>query len=356
MERHASAAAEVRFCRASDGVRIAYAVHGSGPPLLVNKSWISNLQYDGYSPLWRHFIEGLGRIATVITYDERAYGLSDRDVSDFSLEARVGDLETVADAAGVDRFALMGMSQGGPVVITYALRHPERVTRLFLYGAHATPTRGEDDEQLFATFVQLIQGGWSRPESTFRRAFTESLIPAATAEQKAWIDESLSKCCSVETAVRAAEARRRIDVTDLLANLAVSTLVLHTLGDRMNDFEEGRLLASHIPDARLVALDSENHLLMAEEPAWQVFLSEAEAFLRPDRELTVATMAPVEALTAREVEVLHLAAEGLPNDEIAERLTISIRTAERHLSNAYRKLGVSGRSARAAAVAHILSR
>src|SRR5687767_9208622 len=138
----------VRFCRAPDGVRIAYAVHGSGPPLVVASCWLSHLQHDWNSPVWRHFLADLGTVATVIRYDERGHGLSDWDVEDFSLESRIGDLEAVVDAAGADRFALMGMSQGGPVSISYAARHPERVTRLIFYGSYANPLMGATPEDL----------------------------------------------------------------------------------------------------------------------------------------------------------------------------------------------------------------
>jgi len=127
----------IKFCRAPDGVRIAYAVHGSGPPLLVSTCWLSQLQYDWESPVWQHFLRDLGRFATVIRYDERGHGLSDWEVRDYGLEARIGDLEAVADDVGFDRFALMAMSQGGPPAIEYAVRHPERLTRLLFYGSSA---------------------------------------------------------------------------------------------------------------------------------------------------------------------------------------------------------------------------
>lgn len=148
---------DVRFCRAPDGVRIAYAVHGSGPPLVVNTCWLSHLQHDWQSPVWRHFVDELGQIATVIRYDERGYGLSDWDVADLSFEARITDLEAVVDAAGLDRFALLGMSQGGPVAIAYVVRHRDRVTRLVLHNAHTTPARTSDDAEMLDTFVQLIR-------------------------------------------------------------------------------------------------------------------------------------------------------------------------------------------------------
>src|SRR5258706_7141371 len=183
-----AAAQEIRFCRAADGVRLAYAVHGQGPPLVIDSCWLSHLQYDWQSPVWRHFLEDLGAICTVVRYDERGYGLSDWDFEDCSLEARVRDLEAVVESAGLGRFALVGMSQGGPVAITYAVRHPERLTRLVLFGAWATLARKPVDQELFEAYLSMIRVGWARPDSLFRRVFTNLLIPGATEEQMRWVD------------------------------------------------------------------------------------------------------------------------------------------------------------------------
>lgn len=346
---------QLRFCRAPDGTQVAYAVSGSGPPLVVNKAWLSNLQYDLQGPMWPQFVAQLGKFATLIRYDERGYGLSDWDPSDLSLEARVSDLEAVADAVGLGRFALMCTSQGGPVGITFAVDRPGRLTRLALYGAHATPTRHENDQTIFDTYVQLVKAGWNRPDSSYRRVWSENMIPSGTEKDKRWIDDLIPRCTSAETAIRAAQARRATDVTDLLASVAVPTLVLHSRGDRMNEFAEGRRLATGIPEARFHPMESDNHLLLADEPAWPEFLTAMEDFMRPDRGAATSPTPQVERLTEREAEMLHLAAAGMSNENIANEFQISIRTVERHLSNSYRKLGVSGRSARAAAVAHILS-
>lgn len=346
---------EVRFVCAPDGVRIGYARHGSGPPLVVASCWLSHLTHDWQSPVWRHFLEDLGSIATVIRYDERGYGLSDWDVDDFSLEARIADLEAVVDAAGLERFALLAMSQGGPVSIEYAARHPERVSRLVFYGSYASarPTT-EEDRELNETLQQLIKVGWARPEGTFRRVFTTSLIPSATEEQMRWVDDLQRMSTSAHNAAVARAARSEVDVTSLLPRLRVPTLVLHAARDRMIELARGRALASGIADARMVVLDSDNHIVLADEPAWSVFLGEVTRFLAPDRGHGPPVSDP--DLSARELEVLGLAADALDNHQIAAKLTLSVRTVERHLQNVYTKLGVTGPTARAAAVAWLVSR
>lgn len=349
---------EVRFCRAPDGVRLAYAIHGQGPPLVIASCWLSHLQFDWQSLVWRHFLEDLGAICTIIRYDERGYGLSDWDIEDYSLETRVADLEAVVDSANLGPFALVGMSQGGPVAIEYAVRNPDRVTRLILYGAYACLARRPEDKELLETFLSMIRVGWARPDSLFRRVFTNMLIPDATEEQMRWVDALQRMSTSTENAVRLRAERQKIDVTDLLPRVSVATLVLHSRGDAMIGFNEARLIASSIPDAAFVPLDSHNHIVLADEPAWPVFLHEVTTFVRPDRRSAPA-IAPRPSpadLTGRELEILRLAGAGLGNSDIADALTLSVRTVERHLSNAYLKLGVSGRAGRAAAVADLVRR
>ena len=345
---------DVRFCRAPDGVRIAYAVHGSGPPLVITTCWLSHLQHDWQSPVWRHFLRDLGRVATVIRYDERGHGLSDRDVEDHSLAARVGDLEAVVEHSGVDRFAVMAMSQGGPVAIRYAAEHPDRVTRMLFYGSYAAamPDPTPDQLAMSEAINQIIKVGWERPTPEFRRVFTTLMIPGATEEQMSWLDELQRVAVTGETAYDARTQRVLADTTAELEHLTMPTLILHSVEDRMNDFERARVLASHIPDARLVPLESRNHILLEDEPAWPVFVEEVTEFLRADRP-PAARGAVDSMLSARELEVLRLAADGLDNDAIAAALTLSVRTVERHLQNVYGKLDLTGRNARTAAAARL---
>ena len=340
---------EVRFCSADDGVRLAWARHGSGPPLLIVSCWLSHLQHDWQSPVWRHFLDDLGEVATVVRYDERGFGLSEWDVDDFSLDRRVADLETLVEATGLDRFAVLGMSGGAPVALAYAAAHPERVTRMVLYGGMAGEGLAQPDQAAEEALLATIQAGWARPDPLFRRLFTTAFIPDATEEQMQWMDELQRTSTNTENAVCSRIARSQIDVTGLLPRIGVPTLVLHALGDRMAE-GWGPRLAAGIPDARLVMLDSRNHVLLADEPAWGVFLREVAGFLGEDR-----AVPPVSNLSDRERQILMLAADGLDNAEIAERLTLSVRTVERHFQNIYLKLGLSGRTARAAAVARALA-
>lgn len=339
---------EVRFCRTDDGVRLAWARHGSGPPLLIVSCWLSHLQHDWQSPVWRHFLDDLGEVATVVRYDERGFGLSEWEVADFSLERRLADLETLVEAVGLERFAVLGMSGGAPVAVAYANAHPERVSRLVLYGGMAGGGIQQEDEAAEEAFLAMIRAGWAQPDPLFRRVFTNAFIPDATEQQMAWMDELQRTSTNTENAVCSRIARHAVDVRDLLPTIAAPTLVLHAEGDRVAP-GWGPRLAAAIPDARLVMLDSRNHVLLADEPAWPVFRDEVAGFLVADR-----VVVPADHLSAREREILLLAAEGLDNTAIADRLTLSVRTVERHFHNVYLKLGLSGRTARAAAVCRVL--
>jgi len=346
----------IRFCSGADGTTIAYAEHGVGPPLVKAANWLTHLEYDWRSPVWKHWLEALARRHRVIRYDQRGCGLSDRDVEDLSLDAFVGDLEAIVDDAELDRFALLGLSQGSAIAIAYAVRHPERVSHVVVCGGYA---RGRLKRELSpeqreeAGLLQsVIRVGWGRPDPVFRRVFTTRFVPGGTVAQLESFDELQRVSVSPETAERLRASWGEIDVTDLLEVVEVPTLVAHARDDAVVPFSEGRLLASRIRGARFLPLEGRNHILLEHEAAWPVFLAELREFIGAP-ELT--RRGSLDDLTERELEVLELVAEGLSNDAIAERLFLSARTVERHLSNVYVKLRISGKAARAAAAARFSS-
>ena len=272
---------QIKMCTSRDGVRIAYATVGEGPPLVKTANWMSHLEYDWKSPLWRHVARELSRDFRLVRYDQRANGLSDRDAQDLSVEAFTNDLEAVVDAAGLDRFALLGVSQGCRAAIAFAARSPERVSHLVLYGGSARGFRKRPAgaRAARAGLQALIREGWGRENPAFRQVFTTLFMPGAAPEQAAWFNELQRVSSTPEDAYRLTEAYADADVTDLLAKVQAPTLVMHANEDAMIPFDESRLLAAEIPGARLVALDSQNHLLLDDEPAFARFLSEIRYFL-----------------------------------------------------------------------------
>ena len=348
----------VRFCRTRAGARIAYAVHGDGPALVIAGCWLSHLQHDVTSPVWRHFIDFLGTIATVIRYDEQGFGLSEREVADFDLDARVDALESVVSAAGFDRFSLMGIAQGGPVAIAFAHRHPARIDRLVFYGSYAAELPDPTAEQLeFARVLDdMIQVGWGRADPVFRRVFTSMMIPGGGENEMRWLDELQRLAVDAGTMVRSRQASRCADTRPLLCQLGMPALVLHSRDDRLAPFGHAVDLATNLADARLVPFASANHILLGDEPSWAEARVELAAFLRQSAHVTPPDDAHegLTTLTVREKEILRHAATGLDNQGVADRLVLSVRTVERHMQNVYTKLGITGRSARTAAVAALL--
>jgi pimeloyl-ACP methyl ester carboxylesterase/tetratricopeptide (TPR) repeat protein len=276
-------AQHIRFCTASDGVRIAYATVGCGPPLVKAANWLSHLEFDSKSPVWRPWIRALSRDHTFVRYDERGCGLSDRAVDELSLDAWVRDLEAAVDALKLERFPLLGISQGGPIAIAYAARHPERVSHLILYGTYARGRAlrelSEPEREELDLMVNMIRIGWGRNHAAFRQVFTSLFIPDGTPEQVEWFNELQRISVEPETAARMYMTFYKLDVRELAPRLDIPTLVLHGTQDRRIPFNEGRLLASLIPGARFVPLETRNHILLESDPAWPHFLREVRAFL-----------------------------------------------------------------------------
>jgi pimeloyl-ACP methyl ester carboxylesterase/DNA-binding winged helix-turn-helix (wHTH) protein len=273
----------IQFCSSTDGVNIAYATSGVGPPLVKPANWLTHLEYDWESPVWRHWLRELSREHTLIRYDQRGSGLSDHDVHDLSFDAWVRDLETVVDALGLERFPLLGISQGCAVAIAYAARHPERVTRLVLYGGYAqgaiTRARTPQEVDEATMVMRLMPLGWGRDNPAFRLFFAARFLPEGTPEQMRWFSELQRITTTPEIAVRLRGAAAEIDVTGLAPRVRAPTLVLHATGDAVVPFDQGRLIAALVPGARFISLESRNHILLEGQPAWPRFLDEVRRFL-----------------------------------------------------------------------------
>lgn len=281
--RSARTSQTIRFCAADDGVRIAYATAGSGPPLVKASNWLNHLEYDWESPVWRHVFEELTQDHLLVRYDARGTGLSDWDVEDISFEAFVRDLEKVVDAVGLEKFPLLGISQGCAFSIAYAVRHPERVTHLVLYGGYARGRNfwGSEQEQDRNTALKsLILNGWGMENPVFRQVFTSLFIPDGTAEQAQWFNDLQRITTTPENACRIRDAGDQLNVEDLLSQIQAPTIVLHCRDDAVAPFEEGRKMAAMIPNARFVALEGKNHLLLEDDPSWPTFMDHVREFLR----------------------------------------------------------------------------
>ncbi len=340
----------VRFCTTSDGVRIGYAKTGTGPPLVKAANYLTHLEHGRKSPVWRHWLKELSRNKTFIRYDTRGCGLSDRNVDTYNMDAWVRDLEAVVAGARLERFPLLGISQGASVSIAYAARHPEKVSHLILYGGYARGrfNRGlaPADKAEAETLINAIRLGWGRKNPAFRQLFTTLLIPEGTEEQMHSLNELARISAPPDNAAAMERAFYQINVTAAAKRINVPTLVLHARQDACIPFEEGRLMATMIPDARFVPLDSKNHILLENEPAWRRFLSEIRTFLASGEEDSGASGLPeaFSQLTPRESEVLELVAQGLSNDEIAGRLFISSKTVRNHITRIFSKLHVDTRA------------
>jgi pimeloyl-ACP methyl ester carboxylesterase/DNA-binding CsgD family transcriptional regulator len=340
---------KIRFCTSRDGVRLGFAACGTGPIVVAAAHWISHLRLDWDNPVRRAWLSMLSRRHTLIRYDARGTGLSDRDPPDFSLERQIEDLEAVVEAAKCDRFALLGLWTGGAVAIRYAVRHPERVTHLVL---HACATRGRlardpgpEQVQEAEAQLKLIELGWANENSAFRQLHTSQLMPDATAEQARAFNDLMRQTTTPGNAAKLLRAHwTEVDNRSLCPRVNCPTLVLHARGDGRVPFEEARSLAALVPGAQFVPIESSNHILVEGEPAWQQLVARLEEFLpAPGSVAADPAAALMHGLTHRERQVLELIAQGLDNRTIGARLGISERTARNFASTIFGKLGVSGR-------------
>ena len=276
---------EIEFCVAPDGTSIAFSIVGRGPPLVKAGNWMTHLDYDHESSVWRHWTEDIAVRRALLRYDERGCGMSDWDVDRFDFEAWVEDLEAVVDCAGLDRFPLLGVSQGAAVAVAFAVRHPERVSRMVLYGSYARGRRkraneGSNDEA--ALDVELARVGWGRDDPSFRQVFTSQFLPDGSREDWDEFNELQRRTISPENAVRFLETFADIDVTSVAPMVSCPTLVVHARDDHRVAASAARELAALIPNSRFVLLPGRNHLLRRDEPAWPQFLAELDRFLVHD--------------------------------------------------------------------------
>ena len=335
----------IHLVRTPDGVHLAWTRTGRGPTLVKAANWMTHLRDDVDSPVWRHWLRFFSDHFDLLRFDERGCGLSDREVADVSEPNWLSDLETVVEAAKPRLpMVLLGISQGGAAAMRYAIKHPERVSHLVLYGSYARgwARRSENDAEHYRAVSEMVRLGWGSDNPVFRQAFTSRFLPGGTHEQIDWYNELCRKTCAPEMAVRLLAVRAQTDITALLPQVRVPTLVLHARHDEVVPFAEGRTLAAQILGAEFVELESRNHVLLEHEPAWAVF---QQAILDFVGIVPGEIPAPGEPeLSAREREILKLLGQGLGNADIGRRLFISEKTVRNHLSHVYRKLGVSTRA------------
>ncbi|HEX3096594.1 MAG TPA: alpha/beta fold hydrolase [Usitatibacter sp.] len=338
------ASQQIRFCRSRDGTRIAYATCGEGPPLVRSGITFSHLELEWDCITWRHWLELFSRGRTLIRYDMRGTGLSDRDCAEFNFERYLEDFEAVVEAAGLARFDLVGLTGGGGVAVTHAARHPEQVDRMVLYASYVrgrtvrstTPEQREETELL----LKLIEIGWGQDNPLFRQLFTYQFLPDGTTEHFHAMNELMRHSASASVAARLLRGWFASEVSEAAARVRCPTLVMHARHDMRMPFEEGRALAALIPGARFMPIDTRNNVLLEHEAGWTAFVREFEDFLGKP----AGAAGSIDGLTARESSVLEVLARGLDTEAMAVRLGMSEKTLRNHLSTIFSKLGVSNRT------------
>jgi pimeloyl-ACP methyl ester carboxylesterase/DNA-binding winged helix-turn-helix (wHTH) protein len=284
----------IRFVKSKDGTQLAYATYGEGPPLVWAAHWLTHLELDWESPVWKHMVEFLTRHHTVVRYDERGCGLSDWTDQGFGLDTWAEDLAAIVDVLGLERFDLLGISQGGPIAIEYAVRNPDRVRNLILVGTF--PCGAFIPDAQVEALGALMEVGWGSSNPAFRQIFTSLFAPDATEEQRDWFNELQARSTQPHIAAKLFRAFQTLDVRDKLAHVKAPTLVLHSRGDAAIPFSAGRAVAAGIPKARLVPLEGDNHLPLETSPGWPVFCREVAAFIGLERESADAEPTPAPAL------------------------------------------------------------
>ncbi len=338
----------IRFCTTADGVKLAYATSGNGTPLAMSATWLTHLEHQWQSLAWQPWLEAFSRGHQLLRYDPRGCGLSDRNTDKLSFENWVRDFESVIDAASLPRFDVLATCWGGPVAIEYAARHPERVSRLILYGTYALGRLRWNDRpkevDKARILIDLTRLGWGKENHAFLQVWASAFQPGGTlAHLRSWCDQQ-SAATSAETAVRLLQIGWNVDVREAARKIKCPTLILHPARDAVVPIDQGRLLASLISDSRFVSIDTENHMPLADEPAWPRIVAEAQAFLaEPAARPAMRNALPLGDLTPREHDVLDAIARGLDNKEIAAALGLSEKTVRNHITRVFDKIRVEHR-------------
>jgi len=339
----------IRFCTTADGVRLAYAVSGEGSPLVMSATWLTHLEHQWRSLAWRPWLDIFTREHKVLRHDSRGCGLSDRNAGNLSYETWIRDLECVVDAAGFHRFAMVGTCWGGAIAIDYAARHPERVTNLVLYGSYAQGRLRRTDTPLEAEKAQVLAGvtrlGWGKEDHDFLQVWASRFQPGGTREHLCSWSEQMRAATDAETAVRLLQIGWDIDVREAARKIKCPVLIVHPERDVVSPIEGGRLLASLITNSRFVQLDSENHMLLADEPAWARLYAEVRDFLAEpiSAPAPCRSALPLDTLTPRERAILEGIAEGLDNSELAASLQMAEKTVRNHITRVFDKISVEHR-------------
>jgi pimeloyl-ACP methyl ester carboxylesterase/DNA-binding CsgD family transcriptional regulator len=336
----------IRLTKSADGTTIAWAEVGAGPALVKASHWLTHLEYDAESPIWRHWVRFFSEHYRFVRYDERGCGMSEREPKELSVERSAEDLAAVIEAANPKApFVLLGISQGGSAAIRYAVANPERVSHLILYGCYVQGRAKQNDralEEATRARIALTRSGWGQNNPVYRQLFTSRFVPGASDEQIRWFNELCRVTATPEVAARIMEFRLHIDDAELLPRVSVPTLVLHARGDEAVTPAQSRLIASRIPGARLVELDSRNHILLESEPACARFQQEVLDFT--GRAQAGAAGAQLASLSPRERDILDRIAQGHTNLEIGRQLFISEKTVRNHVTRIFEKLGVHSRA------------
>ena len=331
----------VRFAETHDDLSLAWARSGKGPPLVKAAAWLTHLEYDAQSPVWAHYVSFFEDNFDYVRYDERGCGLSDRETGQLTIESWEDDLSRVVNASGIDTpFALLAMSQGTGAAVRFAAAHPDKVTHLILIGGYARGAyhRGDDKAaSMYRAIVEIFRAGLDDRNPAFREVFTNRFLPEGDPEKIAWFNDLCRRSVDAETGARLLDARGNMNVADKLAQVKCPTLVIHARDDGVAPLAEGRYLAQHIPDAELLILDSANHILQPDEPAWPIATQAMLEFIGH------TTPASDYNLTQREQDILALIGAAKSNKDIARALDVSEKTVRNHATNIFAKMGVSSR-------------